>query len=462
MSHTNNNKKRKNIFISIPIGRSVKYFLDTELYQLLKDEFRICIFSPFSKDKLFQNRYGGAFVTFYEHLGIRPLFWSRIIDKTYMKYRLFHSDFRLKDKSISRLNLKIKKIIFKKAYIPSYIIYNFLQHVSDWNSFTKLTKWIFYQRYYEKLCYSEEPDLIISTIPSKSKEDYCLQYCAQRYNIPLLFFPDSWDNFTNSGEFPFKPTRIFSWGLEMNHHAEEYFSFRAPIIYNAGIIRFEMSKERILKRNQFREIMKIPKDYKIILFPTNQSHLVGAEERILDELFTDIKNGVFGKAILIIRPNNIYSSANKLYIAKYSANPLVRINIPEDELVYRESEVSWDSVISSVDVILTGCSMIILEAFHWDIPVVNYIYDYGILNNFGFSFLNYYEREVMKKIFELDSTLVAYNRNELNQAINAYLKNSELHRTNRKRVMDFWDFVPSKGTSRCKLAFQEIMNILKI
>lgn len=455
---------RKTVFISIPIGRAVKYFLDTELYSLLKAHYYVCIFCPFSDSDEFRKKYGGPWVEFFAHPGIRLRSWKASVLRIYMKLRLLHSDFRLQQKESGQLRLEIRKVMLHNAYWPARMNYEFFRGLGGWHSFNALTKWLFADQYYLKVCKRRKPGLIVSASPCKSISDYCLQYCAVKNKIPLIFFPASWDNFTQNGEFPFLPTRIFSWGPEMSRHAKEFFGFQDELIFNGGIIRFEKCGNNKINKNSFNEIMSIPEGHKIILFPTNQIHLIRAEGRILEEMVVDIQNSVFGKAILLIRPNNMHTSATKGYIKKYGNNPFVRFNIPEEDgadFAFREPEVSWNNAIACSDLIVTGgCSMILLEAFHWDKPVVQYKYDYNISNDYGFSHQKYFNREVVEKIFSCGATAIATSRLELNLAIRAYLSNPTLHRENRKRALSYWDVDPPRGTSRCKLVFDEIMHLL--
>lgn len=456
------NTSKKTILISAPTGRSNKYFLDTYLYSLLKSHYQIGVFSPFYSLPIFREKYYDENVLFFDHPGTQIGHVFSIIQKVYMRYRLLHSDFRLADRPIGRLNLSMRRNVFKSTYYQCEILYRAEQLLSEWNRVNQLSKVIFKSSYYEGIFHKLQPSLAISTSPCKSIQDYCFQYAAESMRIPLVFFPGSWDDFTRSGEFPFNPTKIFSWGAEMSRHARDYFDFTDKQTVDVGIIRFESSEGIAMSPIEFRARMRIPKEYKIILFPSNQHYLVTPEPRILEELVYDIELGKFGKSILILRPNNTWGEFQKKYITKYANHPCVRLNIPEEDGVskYEGVDISWMDVLSNVDLVITICSMVVLEAFHFDKPVINLNYDYGMMSIYGFSYKVYYNREVYELIQKTGSTIFANSRDELNESIRNYLENPSLHRYERKMVMANWD-VPQNGTtSRCERAFQELQILL--
>ena len=453
----------KVIFISIPIGRSIKYFLDTKLYSLLKEKYFIFIFSPVYSSKNFLLKYGGENVLFFDHPGIDSRSLKGLISRIYMKFRLYHSAFRLSSLKSSQILLHREKRISKYKYYMIKTIYMILKIFSGWQIIKRLRNWIFLTDYYNKFFLKEKPFMVISTAPCKLIEDYCLQACALKFRVPLIFFPESWDNFTRNGEFPYEPSKIFSWGKEMSQHAKDLFGFRDNQIVNIGMIRLEKNNEKTTDRNEFRFKMNIPNGYNVILFPSNQPYIIAVEPILLEELIEDINHGKLGKVILIIRLNNIHGEIQKWYAEKYRTESLVRINIPEIDgylSKYSEADISWDTVLSNVDLVITICSMIVLEAFNWDKPVINLNYDYGIMNKDGLSYKSYYQRKVYEKIIKLGATTFVNSREEMNKAVLNYLKNPYLHRENRKKVMEYWDVEPSGGLSRSRRALNEIDRII--
>lgn len=445
------------IAISVPMGRGIKYFLDTPLYDHLRRQYHVILLSPFSLSNQFRIKYGGGGVEFYPHPGMESSFITSLLVKIYMRFRWFHSDFRLSSLSIGKGNLYTKKLYFSKTYFLNKVMFELCRFVGGWETVNSFTHGLFKVKYYEELFSEITPNIAISVNPSKLVPDYCFQYSAKSHRVPLVFFPSSWDNFTRSGEFPFMPDRVFSWGEEMSRHAREFFSFDDATLFNAGMIRMESVTEP-MGRDELCRRMNIPSDHKIILFPTNQDYLVANEPAVLADLVGAVAAGRLGKATVIVRPNNTTGKFQKEYLSIYKDHPHVRLNIPENDSGgdYGELDVTWRDVLSNVDVVITICSMMVIEAFFYDKPVINIDFDDGIMNEYGYSFRFYYNREVYRRIRELGATTFAQSREELFAAICAYCENPSLHREARLQALRLWDEPPSGGKTRCERAFEEI------
>ena len=349
------------------------------------------------------------------------------------------------------------------SYYVFKFLYYILRYIGGWEKIKSLVQKLYLVPYYENLFQKLSPTMVISTSPFKVIPDYCLQACAKKNNVPLVFFPSSWDNLTRTGEILFEPTKIFSWGKEMSRHAREFFGIKDEQIVDPGMIRLESRLNNKITRDEFLRIMNIPFDHKIILFPANQYYIMAPEPRILQELIDDVKSGIFGKVILILRPNNTWDAQQKKYIETYKNDPVVRINIPEDDSSpqnYKSAQLSWNIVLENCDIVITICSMIVLEAFYFGKPVININYDYGVMNEYGHSFKLYYEREVYKKVIETKSTFFVNNREQMRQAIKSYLADPSLHKNNRKELLSFWDVELVLPNGRCELAFKTIEQMI--
>ncbi len=451
------------ILISIPIGRSVKYFLDTPLYAMLRDRYRIVLLSPYHAAAEFRERYGGPAVTMLPSpapAGGRIGSWLR---KFYVRYSALHADFRLAGQPIGRFNIMIKKPYFKHSFRACQLAYHATRLAGGWDRVNPRLQRLFRDPYYENLFRAERPALAIATAPTRLLDSYAFQYSAQSSRTPLVLFPSSWDNFSRNGEFTFPFQRVMSWGPAMNTLARDLYGFRDDQLATVGMIRLETARPAMSPAD-FRTRFNIPADHRVLLFPTNQDILVKPEPRILAELVADIQAGKLGKVILLLRPNNTWSPLAKQYLQDYAQHPCVRLNLPEPDGAgtdLRPTDLAWLDVLANVDVIVTICSMLVVEAFHFDKPVVNLNYDYGEISALGYSYRVGYEREVYKPIVQSGAAWMADSREEVGQAVRAYLDNPALHRAERRRVLEMWDVPPpAGGPSRCQRAFDEIQRVI--
>lgn len=451
------------ILISISIQRNVKYLLSTEFYEKLKRKFNIILLVAFKCDDDFERLYGGINVKIIPAPKTTAEENVNSLKKIFMKYLLFSMDFNLAKKPLGKHNLFLKKKMFPARYYSFKFIHTISCFWFSRKMCQKLCNIVFHDKNIDSLFKATMPSLIISTSPAKMYLDYCLQQSAIGYGIPLVFYPDSWDNFTTSGHLPFHPDRLLSWGPEMTRHAVEFIGMSKEKIANVGLVRMESSNNAKLDRRSLHRYFNIPDDHRIILAATNKTYMGVALPRILEELLQDMSDGKIERATLVIRPANSRQENIDAYVNRFKDHPLVRINLPENdgkEEWAGEKPVDWRQIIAGVDAIITVCSMMILEAFYYGTPVVNPDYNYGMLNNYGFDYTFYYNREVFKKIKELGGTTMAKDREGLVRALNAYLSDPGLHQGRRARVMEQWDVLPTPPETRSSTALREIENLL--
>lgn len=447
------------ILISVPLRRSEKYFLNSSLYDLIKAKYQVVLLLGFNGGSRFEEKYGGENVRIYNKSKARMDVEAGKLAKIFMKYMLFHSDFRLKNKNVGQHNLITKKKVNPARYMFLRTVCAVTGVLGGWPVISKASKQIFFNQEMDDLIQRESPGLVISTVPAKIYSEYCLHNSAKRRSIPLVFYPTSWDDFTRSGEYPFEPDKILSWGPEMSRHAKEFFGFGEDRVAETGLLRMEAPGDLTDTKEAICRHFNIPSDHKLILAATNKPHMGLSLPGILEELLQDMEAGKLGKATLIIRPANSREENQRAYIRRFQDHPLVRINLPEadgEEDWGKGSGLEWRQIIAGVDVVVTVCSMMILEALYLGTPVVNVGYNYNMLNEYGFDFMLHYNREVYQKIKELRGTTMAKSREELVEALNGYLADRELHRDRRQKVMEHWDVQPLAPETRSSLAMREI------
>ncbi|MBU4277671.1 MAG: hypothetical protein KKC30_13090 [Proteobacteria bacterium] len=441
------------------IQRDVKYLLDTKLYEMLKEKFEVILLVGIPYDRDFEKSYGGDHVSIV-NINVdnaKPV--PGAVQKVFMKYLLFHLDFMLGDQEIGRFNQSIKKKIYPRQYKICKTIYKFSPLFMAGPVFSRLAGRLFKHKKIEEIVGRHRPDLVISTTPAKLFIEYCLHRAAKKEGIPLVFYPSSWDDFTRSGIFPFAPDKVLSWGPEMSRHAVEFLGLPKSGIVDVGQVRMEASREIKASQSALRRHFDIPEDHKVILVATNRPHMGLALPRIIAELLEDMEAGRLGKAVLLLRPNNTRPENQRVYIERFKDHPLVRINLPEsdgDESWRGQASLQWREIISSVDVVVTVCSMMILEAFHYDVPVVNPNYNYGMLNQYGLDYVFNYDREVFQSISRMGGTTMADDREGLVKALKAYLEDPALHQDRRERVMEQWDARPAPPDTRSATALRAL------
>ena len=197
----------KKILISIPIARTIKFLLDTPLYELMKAKYEIVLLLGIGGGDVFEQKYGGGKVKIYQEneSGMRAT--QGRFTKFLLQYNWFHSDFRLSQLSIGKVNLFTKKNFFPGRYKLFKIMYALEKCLGAWPLVNNLIRRQCSEPRIDSIVRKEKPDLVISTIPARNYPEYCLQNAARRNRIPLVFYPASWDDMTRKGEVIFPPQK---------------------------------------------------------------------------------------------------------------------------------------------------------------------------------------------------------------------------------------------------------------
>jgi CDP-glycerol glycerophosphotransferase (TagB/SpsB family) len=227
------------------------------------------------------------------------------------------------------------------------------------------------------------PDLIISTRPVDSMEGYLLN-SATRLKIRKLFYILSWDNITSKGIFPEVGDYYLTWGEIMNSELKEYYGVNDSQLFLTGVTHFDLHIGVKSNPNLQKYLSELGLDPEkpYLFFTMSAPYFCPDEIAVVENLASDVKEGVFGKQMqLIIRPHiqNVQG-----YLADHSwlrrLESLVSVKVALDKPELEKSELTWSmstedmlklsNLIAGAAVCLNSGSTIAIEALIMDKPVV--------------------------------------------------------------------------------------------
>ncbi|MCL5290699.1 MAG: CDP-glycerol glycerophosphotransferase family protein [Firmicutes bacterium] len=433
---------KKTILITAPIGRCVKNFLYTEMFSILKKKHKICLLSPLAELSNFVNEFNDDDVSIYYQPKLEKPWQYFLWSNFYEPIRCYQSLFRLANQ------FSQYKLDYYKAKNPRY--FNITKMLTVGSSLIGgihgLNKIMgistFKNEYYKNIFKIIKPKLLISTAWT-TLEDQITIYYAKKMKVPILMFPDSWDNFTLNGEIVFRPDKIAVWSDLMSTHAKDFHGFKDDDLVVTGIPLYDeyLFHTPTVLKNSFKERLNIHHDNKIITYTCNSGDVMPGEQKIIDAILSLIESGMFGKAVLVLRLNPSWN--REKYKNIYQNNFLVRIDEspPSYSGTYctkwnsgKEDNLNYVNIIQNSDVILTIVSMVVLEAALFDRPIVNIAFD-PEMNNPSLSFLNAYNCVRYKPVINTGGVRLASNVEELGFLIKKYLDDPTLDNEGRKKII---------------------------
>jgi hypothetical protein len=300
-------------------------------------------------------------------------------------------------------------------------------------------------KHVKRLLRELKPDLLVLPNPFGTEETVYLLH-ALELDIPVVCQMLSWDNVTAKGTPLLMPDYFISWGPIMTQEIVSLYQFPREKVFECGVPHFDVYSrvDELIPRQRLLSKLNLSPDRPYIFYGTVASMLCPNELEILSWLVDRINTDGFAEPCsLIIRPHpqmlsGMYASnGNELEELKALAGPRVALNIPP----IVSERLAWDlqkddmrhlaSLLAGSAMCLNASSTLCLDACMLDRPVINIGFD-------GYQMLPYQKsaRRVldfvhMAKLLSLKGIRVARAFGELEQHINAYLRDPSLDRSGR-------------------------------
>lgn len=289
------------------------------------------------------------------------------------------------------------------------------------------------------------PDMIVLPNIFGTYETMYLIY-ALDLEIPTVCQVLSWDNITSKGTPLFMPEYFISWGPIMTKEIADIYSFPREKIYECGVPHFDVyfQKNRFIPRSTLVKELNLQQEAPSIFYAMVSPYSCPNELEILVWLADKINNdGFTTPCSLVIRPHpqtirGMYARDSKeLERIGALAGPRVAVDIPP----VLSDRLAWDlpktdmyrlaSLLSGSAMCLTAGSTLSLEACILDCPVITIGFDGGEELPYDISARRGLDYTHIAKFLALRGARVARTFCELEEHINAYLKNPYLDQEGR-------------------------------
>ncbi len=347
------------------------------------------------------------------------------IKRDYLIKRMYHL---ISIKDLSKREIKDKKIMsffFKKAlkkffYVDSILAAPFIYKISLF--IYKLI--IGYNKKLEKLIINNSTDLIIHPTVLNGHFAYDLVNICKKIKLPCYFLMNSWDNPSTKPFSGNMPTKYFVWGKQSYNHSIKYLNMNYKNIVVSGAAQFEIYRD--IKINS-----SFTKNYKKPICFAGSSK--GLDEISILEFLDNSKN-ISRDIIYKPHPWKDFTKNEKNFNSINFKKTSMYHKIKEEYESYfsnRKFDFNKSNIFNNkflfkeISILICPISTILLEAILNNIPVI--LYD-PIIDSEEFSHQFIARTRIQyTEMFENLKPITANNMNELDNKINALLKNKNTY-----------------------------------
>lgn len=436
------------IFITISRGSIARNLLHNKFYDLIKNDFdKVVILTPCSKDRRFINEFKARNVEILSLPDSERTFFDNLIFGV-NKFLVYTSNTKVMSTYIESLGKSGIRMFFKhiKHFLIAFILKP-LSKIKIFRKFLQYLDFLFFEKKrvaeYQKIIKKYKPSIIFST---NIMEESALLKAARKEKIFSVAMAKSWDNFSKT-YFRAKAVKLMVWSKFMSKQAQKLQDYTRDKIEIFGIPQFDyyLDKSRIVSRDNFCKKIGLDPLKKIILFGSEGKY-TPSDTDIVKVLLDFIKDGKLAdKCQLLIRPHFGYKDDNLKFQDFYNEKNVSVDLFNNPSNCFRDmwdySKEHMDNFLNSLyhcDFLINTASTLTLDGIAMNKPVILIKFDGYEKRSFHSSVARWYLADYYKAILKSNATIEADSVNGLKDAVNLVLKNPEILKKERERLLEYF------------------------
>jgi len=443
---------KKTIFLILPLGMSVRNFLQGLFYRELCQHFRVIIYSTFNEGLSFRRKFGGEEVelrpidgprSLSERIGIKlhSIFLEYNRQALCMKINGYTMRSMLGDRNLNKL--KERFIVFCARFGSSFL-----------TLVNMITSWLLAKSKYWHLEIDRfKPVAIISTHPF-AMSDITATAVAEKCHIPVFGIIHSWDNLTSKGRLLGKFDWISVWSQQGYDHMRLcYPDFPKDRIFISGVPQYDifLSDDLYQSREEFCEENALDPQAKIVSYICNgpgRFYHIDNQRQIIEDLLKILEN-TNSNYNLAVRLNPHYSMP-EIQLNGIDPGKVIqhrpKTGFSARGYEYGEKPV-WDSdmdvnrqfanLMRHGDLLVCVASTAILDALIFNTPVINVLYDGHDVLEEKSSISRYAKYDHLIDICKSKGLCTVYNVKDFAEAVSYYLDDPNADSNQRAELLDY-------------------------
>ena len=431
----------KTIFVTLPIGLSVRNILFTGVLDRLtaNGRIRVVAFTPIpDMAEKYQSQNGNLI---FEALPAVPRYTpNRVISRMLsLRFQQINSDPVLTSTKVKRRALRaasprqyLLDTVLSQPLPKSKILQRLLTALRDRTVSVPDNVQSLFERY--------KPSLVFATNPHGMREYYFLKY-AKSNGINTVGMIHSWDALTTEGCLVVPSDSYFVWNQVMKSELISLHGAHEEQIRVTGIPQFDVYAEPIqpTRREEFLLQQGLDPVKKTVLFATSPAGLTPEEPEILAHLVSALNRKYAGSVQLLVRVHQQDDAGRYASIkgpnVKFQVPGVRKQNLEDSRLMDQADMRQLRDTLASSDVVINTVSTITIDAVALDRPVVNIAFDLHE-GDYQKSVRRYFNWVHIQLILKSSASKLAGSFDELVSLITRYLANPELEREERARFAE--------------------------
>lgn len=296
----------------------------------------------------------------------------------------------------------------------------------------------------ERRLKAHRPDVILSTGPFQFEQPGVFA-AAKKLGIPTLAYVPSWDNITTKNRMLFDYDGYIVWNEQGREELLDFYPrARNRPVYVIGAPQFDIFyQERFYQsREEFCAGQSLDPNIPIVVYAIGSPNFL-QESHGAVHFAKRVADGHLGNIQVLIRPHPIHDNAEMRELFTH-LGPRVRLQQTPNagkELNKRTQDegqvVEWVNTFRHADVVVNLSSTVTIDAAIFDKPVVNLDFDPqpGARDQQLIKDINHLWKH-FKPIAESGGVWLVNDLEEMETAVTTYLKTPELHREQRRWVVE--------------------------
>lgn len=432
----------QHILISIPHGFQLRQFVHSGVLDLLLERgFEALIVGP--------NREGEGFAAHLPQQGVKVRALNLKEGPLSRRYWAVRQHFLLRGPPTDTLRQKMVDLRRRLPWVAlTAQVGNRLLCLFPWLR-QRILRWerlIIRDKFLDALLGAEPIDLILLGSPGYTVQDGLLLHAAVRRRIPVVAAVLSWDNLSSKGLINPQPDLLLVWSNHMREEAIRLQGMPTERIVETGSPVHDAfaNPGRFGSRSENLQRLGLDPERHLILYGTNHAPAFPDEIEVIKRLVHWVETEDLGTPCqLWIRLHPLaVAGPYKVLIDPYRklASERVRVEFPQ----MCSSSLLWDlpkddlehlvGLLRDADLVINTGSLSI-DAAILDRPVICVAYDPAGKLPYDKSVRRYYDYTHMSNVVRAGAVQLATSPEDLRQKIIAYLKNPDLDREGRWRIV---------------------------
>ena len=287
---------------------------------------------------------------------------------------------------------------------------------------------------------------VIFVSSTDNPKDQMITYACRKKKIPVICLAHSWDNLPGRGMLAAIPDKLLVWNKYMAVDAVNLLGVPENRIEIVGVPQYETYRRLSQSTNldKFLTRLDIDPDTKVITYTAGVEWIYPDEERLIDDLLSEIENGKFGKAILVIRLHPTDKRSNYYRELYHLSSRSIRLDEADAGFAAMNMQAVGDrcslsyfvELMQFSAVVLNIASTTTLDALLFDTPVVCPNFSYTIPKNAYNATPKLYNTSHYKTVAQSGAISLPSSFEEMLVAIEEGISFPEKRRKERKILSD--------------------------